>query len=144
MNRIQTIIDKEWAEVFKNRMVLFTVSFLPLIFTVLPLVILYATNTGSDILGDMPDSAKSLLLIVAYQDSMLTMRFEPKDPYYEGAALIRIKDDWFIPGILEKGQLLDALMDMVLEFKVADGKAVSFDVRGDADELWARGKRIGR
>jgi len=57
VHRIQTIIDKEWAEVFKNRMVLFTVSFLPLVFTVLPLVILYATHSGSDILGDMPDSA---------------------------------------------------------------------------------------
>jgi ABC-2 type transport system permease protein len=56
VHRIQTIIDKEWAEVFKNRMVLFTVSFLPLIFTVLPLVILYATNSGRDILGDVPDS----------------------------------------------------------------------------------------
>jgi len=24
MNKIQTIVDKEWAEVFKNRIVLFT------------------------------------------------------------------------------------------------------------------------
>jgi hypothetical protein len=93
--------------------------------------------------GDMPDTAKSLELIVAYQDSMLTMRFEPKDPYYEGAALIRIKEDWFIPGIFENGHFLDALQDMVLEFKVAGGKAVSFEVRGDADELWAKGKRKG-
>jgi len=91
--------------------------------------------------SDMPDTAKSLELIVAYRDSMLTMRFEPTDPYYEGAALIRIKEDWFIPGIFENGQFLDALQDMVLEFKVEGGKAVSFEVRGDADELWAKGKR---
>ena len=70
-----------------------------------------------------PDSARSLELVVAYQDSMLTMRFEPKDPYYEGAALIRIKEDWFIPGIFEKGQLLDAIQEMVFEFPVAGGKA---------------------
>jgi DUF2911 family protein len=94
--------------------------------------------------SDMPDSARSMELIVAYQDSMLTMRLEPKDPYYEGAALIRIKEDWFIPGIFEDGRFLDALQDMVLEFKVAGGKAVSFEVRGDADELWAKGKRMGR
>ena len=31
---------KEWAEVFKNRMVLFTVAFLPLILTALPLIML--------------------------------------------------------------------------------------------------------
>ena len=92
----------------------------------------------------MPDSAKSLQLIVAYQDSMLTMRFEPRDPYYEGAAMIRIKEDWFIPGIFEKGQLLDALKEMVFEFTRVDGKAVSFDVRGDGDELWAKGKRVSR
>lgn len=90
---------------------------------------------------DMPDSSKSLELIVAYQDSMLTMRYEPKDPYYEGAALIRIKEAWFIPGIFEKGQLLDAIREMVFEFKVTGGKAVTFEVRGDGDELWAKGKR---
>ena len=31
MNHIWTIIEKEWAEVFKNRMVLFSVIFMPLI-----------------------------------------------------------------------------------------------------------------
>jgi ABC-2 type transport system permease protein len=46
MERILTIIDKEWAEVFKNRIVLFTVAFLPVIFTILPLVILYFTGRG--------------------------------------------------------------------------------------------------
>ncbi len=56
MNKIQTIIDKEWAEVFKNRVVLFTVVFLPLFFTVLPLVILYAmsSNSGNSDVVDMP------------------------------------------------------------------------------------------
>jgi ABC-2 type transport system permease protein len=45
MNKIKTIIAKEWAEVFKNRMVLFTVAFLPLILTVLPLGTLAAMNS---------------------------------------------------------------------------------------------------
>ncbi|MEA3441714.1 MAG: ABC transporter permease subunit [Chloroflexota bacterium] len=40
MNRIKTIIKKEWAEVFKNRMVLFTIIFLPLLLATLPLIIL--------------------------------------------------------------------------------------------------------
>ncbi len=38
MSKILTIISKEWAEVFKNRLVLFSVVFLPLIFVALPLV----------------------------------------------------------------------------------------------------------
>ncbi len=42
MNKIKTIIRKEWAEVFKNRMVFLTIIFLPLFFSLLPLVILYA------------------------------------------------------------------------------------------------------
>jgi ABC-2 type transport system permease protein len=44
MEKIRTIISKEWAEVFKNRLVLFTVAFLPLILTALPLVTIYFTN----------------------------------------------------------------------------------------------------
>lgn len=51
MHKIKTIIRKEWAEVFKKRMVLFTIIFMPLLFTALPLIILYATRDAS--VGDM-------------------------------------------------------------------------------------------
>jgi ABC-2 type transport system permease protein len=54
MNRIRTIIEKEWAEVFKNRVVLFTVILLPLLFTALPLVMLVATGS-EDAAGDSTD-----------------------------------------------------------------------------------------
>ncbi|MBI5293639.1 MAG: ABC transporter permease subunit [Chloroflexi bacterium] len=54
MNRIQTIVEKEWAEVFKNRIVLFTVAFLPILFTALPLIILYTTR-GAASAGDSAD-----------------------------------------------------------------------------------------
>jgi ABC-2 type transport system permease protein len=37
MERIRTLVDKEWAEAFKNKMVLGTVVALPLIFMLLPL-----------------------------------------------------------------------------------------------------------
>jgi ABC-2 type transport system permease protein len=37
MERIKTLIDKEWAEAFKNRMVLGTVVALPLVFMLIPL-----------------------------------------------------------------------------------------------------------
>ena len=46
MDKILTIIDKEWAEVFKNRVVLFTVVLLPLVFTIMPLVILYTMEAA--------------------------------------------------------------------------------------------------
>jgi ABC-2 type transport system permease protein len=56
VDKILTIIDKEWAEVFKNRVVLFTVLFMPLFFTALPLVVLYAmrASPGNSDVMDMP------------------------------------------------------------------------------------------
>jgi len=59
MKKIWTLVRKEWAEVFKNRFVLFSVAFLPLLFTALPLVILYFTGSaedsgGSAMVSDLP------------------------------------------------------------------------------------------
>ncbi len=48
IQKIKTIISKEWAEVFKNKMVLFTVAFMPLIFTALPIITLLAMDSFSD------------------------------------------------------------------------------------------------
>jgi ABC-2 type transport system permease protein len=50
MDKIITIIRKEWAEVFKNKMVFFTVVFLPLLFAALPLIIMFTTEAGVGIL----------------------------------------------------------------------------------------------
>jgi len=41
LNRVITIVKKEWAEVFKNRVVSFTILLMPLIFTILPLGMLF-------------------------------------------------------------------------------------------------------
>lgn len=38
MDKVRTIILKEWSEVFKNRLVLFSVAFLPLMFIALPVI----------------------------------------------------------------------------------------------------------
>ena len=53
--RIRTIVDKEWAEVFKNRLVLFTIGFMPLMFTILPLGVLYGTRGSLLTGGSMSD-----------------------------------------------------------------------------------------
>ena len=60
--KIKTIARKEWAEIFKNRMVFFTVAFMPLLFTILPLVILYAMHgSGTDgISSEMPSQLTSM------------------------------------------------------------------------------------
>jgi ABC-2 type transport system permease protein len=54
MDKIKTIIGKEWAEVFKNRWVFFSVLFMPLIFAIMPLVTLATTNSFTEELtGDV-------------------------------------------------------------------------------------------
>ena len=40
MKKIKTILIKEWMEVFKNKMVIFTVAFLPLMMVTIPLAML--------------------------------------------------------------------------------------------------------
>ena len=44
MKKIKTIIRKEWAEVFKNHLVIFTVAFLPLLMTAISLGIIFGTR----------------------------------------------------------------------------------------------------
>jgi ABC-2 type transport system permease protein len=62
MNKIETIVRKEWAEIFKNRMVLFTVLLLPLIMTSIPVAILFAMNGQ----GDMADLGGLTAEMAAY------------------------------------------------------------------------------
>lgn len=47
MRKVLVLIRKEWAEVFRNKLVIFSVSFMPLIFAFIPLVLLYSMR-GSD------------------------------------------------------------------------------------------------
>ncbi len=91
LNRIRTIIDKEWEEVFKNRMVLFTIGFLPIIFTLLPLVIMYVMGTSGGGMnnGDLADvppqflntcgnlPAKDCLQVYIMQEFMLMFMMMP-------------------------------------------------------------------
>ena len=53
MNHVITIIKKEWAEVFRNKMVLFMMIFMPLFFTALPIVMLYFTGQGMGDMGEL-------------------------------------------------------------------------------------------
>jgi ABC-2 type transport system permease protein len=52
VTKITTLIKKEWAEVFKNRFVFFPVAFMPVIFTAIPLAILYSIRSSGEV-GDI-------------------------------------------------------------------------------------------
>jgi len=64
MHKVWIIIRKEWSEVFRNRLVLFSVAFLPLILTALPLAILVGLGgaDAGDVIAasDMPESFTQL------------------------------------------------------------------------------------
>jgi ABC-2 type transport system permease protein len=64
MKKIWIVVRKEWAEVFRNRFVVFTVAFLPLILTAIPLVMLYFTRSSGDVGGismaDLPGNYTDL------------------------------------------------------------------------------------
>lgn len=58
MNKVIEIIRKEWAEVFKNKVVFFTTAFMPLLFTAMPLIILGTVLKGgdpSDVMNTIPE-----------------------------------------------------------------------------------------
>jgi hypothetical protein len=55
MERVRTLVDKEWAEAFKNKMVLGTLVFMPILFMILPLLQLaLMRNIPASELKDIP------------------------------------------------------------------------------------------
>jgi ABC-2 type transport system permease protein len=70
MERIKTLIDKEWAEAFKNKMVLGTVVFMPLIFMFLPLLQLaLMRNIPTSELNDIPSSILTMCQLQSFTPS---------------------------------------------------------------------------
>lgn len=55
MDKVTTIIRKEWSEVFKNKIVFFSVLFLPLILAVLPLGMLLFFNQAEGMESELND-----------------------------------------------------------------------------------------
>jgi ABC-2 type transport system permease protein len=51
MKKTWVIMRKEWGEVFKHRFVLFTVAFMPIILTAIPLIMLNATRSVGSVGG---------------------------------------------------------------------------------------------
>jgi ABC-2 type transport system permease protein len=84
MKKIKTIINKEWAEVFKNRLVLFSVIFLPLILTLLPLLTVWGMTKFPDesgeplppeLVGEMCSGLTSNECTMIYMLSIYTLMF---------------------------------------------------------------------
>jgi hypothetical protein len=92
-----------------------------------------------------PADSIPMTLTVSYRDTVMVGEWLPE--LWPGAGpviMVPIKDDWFIPAHLAKGEIYDIDKDMVLEFarrKQGQKTALTFEVRGTGDSLWATGKR---
>lgn len=84
--KIITIIDKEWAEVFKNKLVFFSVVFMPLLFVALPILTLWGMNAlgqdassissgGGDFFGDFCQGLNEFDCGQAYMLSIYALLF---------------------------------------------------------------------
>jgi hypothetical protein len=85
-----------------------------------------------------------ITLTITRRDSTLVGEWDPL-PWPEAGPfiLIPIREDWFIPGFTENGELYEVEKDMVIEFARTrgQGRATTFEVRGVSDSLIATGRR---
>jgi hypothetical protein len=80
---------------------------------------------------------------ITYDRGSLWAHVDPAPfPGYDTMVLLRMKDDSYIPGWWINNELYDASDDMMMEFKIENGKATGFDVRSKNDNLIASGARI--
>jgi len=63
------------------------------------------------------------------------------DPTFGPFALIPIREKWFNIALLENGKVYQIYDDLTFEWTVRDGRAVSFELRDDKDELVGQGQR---
>jgi hypothetical protein len=90
-----------------------------------------------------PDSGKRSTLFVTYEDSTLKGRWEPNDPYFRKFAFVRIAPNWFAPGVYDdRGRIYEVYKpELTYEFRIVNGKAATLELRGEADDVEAVGKR---
>ena len=80
-----------------------------------------------------------------YEEGMVKQRYTPFPAWYarlQNQPMIRINDGWFMPSIMKEGRITEMASDMVFEFAIKDGVAVSFEMRDDHDNLLASGRRV--
>jgi len=81
-------------------------------------------------------------IVLTYQDGRLMMHWEAAPfPDLRNLLMIRIAEDWFMPAVLQNGEVYDVISEMVFEFGRSGGKATGFEVRGEGDKVEGVGTR---
>jgi len=102
----------------------------------------FAWTSGDPTEAPSESAAPPSTWAVRYDRGMLLADWEgPPFPDWAHLVLIRIADNWFIPGTLVDGELFDVFSDLVIEFDTSGGPAAGFGVRGEDDEVLAKGVR---
>ncbi len=121
-NRVRAIVWKEWADAFRNRLVFLTMVFMPLLFTVLPLVNLY-------FMGRLPGEevdANDLGPFLPYQ-----ARFHLSDPH-----------DVILVGMASIYLIIFLILPLMLPMVMATDSIVSEKVSKSLEPLLATPIRV--
>ena len=87
----------------------------------------------------LPDTVRFEL---SYRKGSLSGKWQVAPfPGMDEFILVPIARDWFIVADMKNGEVYDVMKEGVLEFTLQSGRAVSFEMRGEDDELWATGAR---
>ncbi len=91
-------------------------------------------------------NAPAITMELYYEAGEIRQRYTPFPDWYprmQGQPMVRINDDWFIPAIRRDGKIWEMVADMIYEFDVKDGRAMSFELYDDKDSKLGSGKRVG-
>ena len=91
--------------------------------------------------SDGPPDAP-MKLEITYDKGSLWGHVDPAPfPGFDTMVLLRLKDDWYIAGWWMHGELYDVSDDMIMEFRIENGRATGFDMRLKDDEVIATASR---
>jgi hypothetical protein len=76
------------------------------------------------------------------ENGMLICHWDPAPcPEIATFLLVKISDDWLMPGALKKGELTDLISEWVFEFSRNGAQVTGFEVRGEGGRVDATGER---
>lgn len=80
---------------------------------------------------------------ISHENETLKGEWLPADRYFKKFPLIRVKPDWFVPGVYDKnGEIYEVYRtEMLFEFTTAGGRATGFQVRTEDDTIEATATR---
>jgi hypothetical protein len=86
---------------------------------------------------------KTSPLVLDYENGTLKGRVGLWNNYLGHFAMIRVAPDWFVPAVYDKdGRIYEVLRpDVTIEFTRENGRPMTFEWRGDDDNVFAKGTR---